>query len=392
LLPGDVPHHPALYIQNGRLALFTKGQLDMSKETIAPIRKQEEKKKFVRRLDHDEYQRVRRVVQWLFVALNGWLGIQFLLWVRYCERGGTGVYVPRPAGIEGWLPIAGLMNTKYLLLTGRVPGIHPAATVLFIAFMLMSLLLKKAFCSWLCPVGTLSEHLWNLGRRVFGRNLRLPKWMDLPLRGLKYLLLGFFVFLIGAMSAEAIHDFMSTPYGLVADVKMLNFFRDIGQTAAIVIGLSVLLSMLIQNFWCRYLCPYGALLGIASLLSPVKIRRDTEACIDCGKCARACPSSLPVDQVVQIRSVECTACMACVAACPAQDALQFSLAPRKASTPAERWRHRTLRPATAAAVLAFIFFGLVLAAKVSGHWRTNLPREIYVDLVSHAREAGHPGM
>ena len=79
--------------------------------------------------------------------------------------------MPRPAGAEGWLPIAGLMNTKYLFLTGRVPAIHPAAMVLFITFMLMSLLLKKAFCSWLCPIGTLSEHLWKLGRRVFGRNL-----------------------------------------------------------------------------------------------------------------------------------------------------------------------------------------------------------------------------
>jgi hypothetical protein len=100
------------------------------------------------------------------------------------------------------------MNTKYLLLTGHVPAIHPAAMVLFIAFMLMSLLLKKAFCSWLCPVGTLSELLWTVGRKVFGRNLRLPKWLDIPLRGLKYLLLGFFVFVIGAMSAEAVHDFI----------------------------------------------------------------------------------------------------------------------------------------------------------------------------------------
>ncbi len=83
------------------------------------------------------------------------------------------------------------MNTKYFLLTGRVPAIHPAAMVLFIAFVLMSLLLKKAFCSWLCPVGTLSEHLWKLGRRVFGRNLHPPKWLDIPLRGLKYLLLAF---------------------------------------------------------------------------------------------------------------------------------------------------------------------------------------------------------
>ncbi len=364
----------------------------MGAATITPIHEQEGKRKLVRRSRSDGSQRIRRIVQWLFVALNGWLGIQFLLWVRFCERGGTGLSVPRPAGAEGWLPIAGLMNTKYFLLTGRVPAIHPAAMVLFIAFMLMSLLLKKAFCSWLCPVGTLSEQIWKLGRRVFGRNLHPPKWLDIPLRGLKYLLLGFFVFVIGAMSAEAIRDFMSTPYGLVADVKMLNFFRDIGQTAAIVIGLLALLSMLIQNFWCRYLCPYGALLGIASLLSPVKIRRDAEACIDCGKCARACPSSLAVDQLVQIRSVECTACMACVAACPAENVLQFSLVPRKAATPVERWRRRALSPIVAAAALACIFLGLVVAAKATGHWQTNLPRDVYMDLVSHAREASHPGM
>ena len=364
----------------------------MHLDTITPIHKLEGKKKLVRRSSSDGSQRIRRIVQWLFVALNSWLGIQFLLWVRFRESGGTGLSVPRPPGVEGWLPIAGLMNTKYFFLTGRVPAIHPAAMVLFIAFMLMSLLLKKAFCSWLCPIGTLSEHLWKLGRRVFGRNLHPPKWLNIPLRGLKYLLLGFFVFLIGAMSAEAIHDFMSTPYGLVADVKMLNFFRDIGQTAAIVISLLVLLSMLIQNFWYRYLCPYGALLGITSLFSPVKIRRDVEACIDCGKCARACPSSVAVDQLVQIRSVECTACMACVAACPAENALQFSLAPRKAATPAERWRRRALSPVAVAAVLACIFLGLVVMAKATGHWQTNLPRDVYMDLVSHARETSHPGM
>ncbi len=354
--------------------------------------KQEGKKKLVRRSISDSSQQIRRTVQWLFVTLNLWLGIQFLLWVRFCERGGAGFSVARPAGAEGWLPIAGLMNTKYFLLTGHVPAIHPAAMVLFIAFVLMSILLKKAFCSWLCPVGTFSENLWKFGRHVFGRSLHLPKWIDVVLRGLKYVLLGFFVFVIGTMSAEAIHDFMSTPYGLVADVKMLNFFRDMGQTAAIVIGLLILLSMLIQNFWCRYLCPYGALLGIVSLLSPFKIRRDTEACIDCGKCVRACPSSLPVDQLMQIRSAECTACMACVAACPAENALQFSLLPVKAVTPSQRWSRRALNPMTVAGILLCIFIGLVIVAKATGHWQTNLPRQIYMDLVSHANEASHPGM
>src|SRR5579863_2415588 len=302
------------------------------------------KKPLVRRVGRDRSQHVRRIVQLVFVALNGWLGVQFFIWVRYFERGGQGLYLPRPAGVEGWLPIAGLMNSKFLFSTGHVPVVHPAAMFLFLAFVSMSLLLKKAFCSWLCPVGTLSEYLWILGRRVFGRNLRLPRWIDLPLRGLKYLLLGFFGFFIATMSAEALAEFMETPYGLFADVRMLNFFRDVSLTAALVLGVLMLSSMLVQNFWCRYLCPYGALMGLVSLLSPLKIRRDADACIDCAKCAKACPSGLAVDTLVQIRSAECTACMACIAVCPAENALQFALPPRKGATIREHWGRRVLGP------------------------------------------------
>lgn len=357
-----------------------------------PVASVEIKKKLIRRSAPDRSQRIRYSVQWLFVVLNAFIGLQFLLWVRYFERGGQGFYVPRPAGVEGWLPIAGLMNSKYFLLTGRVSAIHPAAMYLFLGFLLMSLLLKKAFCSWLCPVGTLSENLWKLGRGIFGHTLRLPKWADLPLRGVKYVLLGFFVFIIGTMSAEVLKGFMATPYGLVADVKMLNFFRDMGSTAAIVIGLLMLVSMLVQNFWCRYLCPYGALLGLASLLSPVKIRRDAGACIDCGKCTRVCPANLPVDQLVQVRSAECSACMVCVAACPAENALQFALLPRRAVTPAQRWYHRALGPLAVAGVLAYIFFGIVLLARATNHWQTNIPRAVYMNLVPHANEVSHPGI
>ena len=348
------------------------------------------KKKLVRRTAPDRSQRIRLLIQGLFVALNIGLGLQFYLWVRSFEHPGS-VEVTRPAGVEGWLPIAGLMNFKYLLSTGRIPAIHPAAMFLFMAFLLMSLVLKKAFCSWLCPVGTLSEVLWKLGRKIFRRNFRLPGWLDLPLRGLKYLLLGFFAFIIGSMSAEALADFMQAPYALMADVKMLNFFRFMGPTAAIVIGALVVLSFLIQNFWCRYLCPYGALMGLVSLLSPLKIRRDAEACIDCAKCAHACPSHLPVDQLLQIRSAECTGCMACVAACPAENALQLALPPWRNTAPTQRWIRRTASPLVVAALLACIFFGFTVYAKTSGHWETNLPRTMYQDLVPAASGLSHPG-
>jgi polyferredoxin len=348
------------------------------------------KKKVVHRSAPDRSQRTRRIVQGLFVAVNAWIGIQFFLWVRWIERGGQGFAVSRPAGVEGWLPIAGLMNLKYLALSGHVPPLHPAAMFLLIAFLSMSILLKKAFCSWLCPVGTLSEYLWKLGRHLFGRNLTPPRWLDVSLRSLKYILLAFFVGVIGYMSAAALAGFMMTPYGLIADVKMLDFFRTLTITGVIVLGILAGLSLLIQNFWCRYLCPYGALMGLVSLLSPTKIRRDAEACIDCGKCSRACPAQLKVDQLIQIRSAECSACLSCVAACPVENALQFALPPKPAATPAERWTGRTLRPGIVTALIAILFFGLVLFARMTGHWRSPIPNAIYQQLVPNANSVTHP--
>lgn len=351
------------------------------------------KNPLIRRAVPDRSQQVRRIVQVTFLGLNAWIAIEFLRWTHYFESQGTAPYVARPAGVDGWLPIAGLMNLKYLLVTHHIPAIHPAAMILGGVFLLSSLLLKKTFCSWLCPVGTVSEYLWKLGRKVFRRNVTVPRWLDIPLRSLKYLLMAFFLFIVISLSAEALNDFMVAPFGIIADVKMLNFFRNMSITGAAVIGSLVVLSVFIQNFWCRFLCPYGALMGLVSTLSPVRIRRDAQACIDCGKCNKACPSHLPVDRLVQIRSLECTSCMECVAVCPAQNALQFSFPPHgitaDADSTAGRWRRRAVEPRTLAALLAIIFFGLVGVARATGHWQTNIPRDVYMQLVPHADDYGH---
>jgi polyferredoxin len=360
----------------------------------APAR---QKKILVRRSSPDHSQEIRRSVQFAFLLLNAYIGIRFVLWVRYFERQGNSPYIERPAGVDGWLPIAGLMNLRYFLVTHHIPAIHPSAMVLVCVFALCSLLVKKSFCSWLCPVGTVSEYLWKLGRKLFRRSFTVPLWLDLALRSVKYFLLAFFLFIVFTMTAQDLGDFLVSPFGIVADVKMLNFFLNIGTLGIVVLAALVVFSVLIQNFWCRFLCPYGALMGIVSILSPVKIRRDAQACIDCGKCNKACPSHLPVDRLVQIRSVECTACMECIAVCPAENTLQLSLATRRPRTsdglPAEavaaRWRHRALKPQIVAAVLALVIFGLIGAARATGHWQTNIPREIYMQLVPNADNYDH---
>ena len=330
----------------------------------------------IRRLQPDRSQTLRRIVQYAFVALNAWIGIQFYLFVRQFEEG-TNAHFTRPPGVEGWLPIAGLLNLKYFLVTGNMPAIHPAAMVLLAAFLVISLLLRRSFCSWICPIGTFSEWLWKLGRSTFKRNLRLPHWLDLTLRPLKYLLLAFFVFIGAGMSAEAIEGFMRTPYGVLADVKMLNFFRDLSLTSAVVLAVLILASVFVQNFWCRYLCPYGALTGVAGLLSPLRIRRNPVSCIDCGKCTRACPSQLPVAKLIQIRSAECTGCMECVASCPVEAALTLD-APS-----------RTVKPEWLAAAVCVIFLVAVAAARLTGHWSGDIPTAAYEQLVPIAREFSH---
>ncbi|MBP1634066.1 MAG: 4Fe-4S ferredoxin, iron-sulfur binding domain protein [Acidobacteria bacterium] len=326
----------------------------------------------------DRSQVVRRSVQAGFLLLNLWIGARFYLFVRYYESGGGTVFASRPPGVEGYLPIAGLMNLKYFLGTGTIPAVHPAALVLLLAFLGMAFAFRKAFCSWLCPVGTVSEWLWQGGREIFGRTWVMPRWLDLPLRGLKYLVLGLFLWAVLGMSAQAIQAFMESPYGIIADVKMLNFFRHLGQTGAVVLLALAAWSVLVKNPWCRYLCPYGALLGLVSLPSPAAIRRSPEACIDCAKCAKACPSLLPVDQLIAVRSAECTGCLECVAACPAAGALDLSAAGRRLTARAVAWG------------LAAILTGMVGAAIVTGHWHSQVPEHLYFDLVPRANSFAHP--
>lgn len=327
----------------------------------------------------DQAQFVRRTVQVAFLLLNLWIGARFYFFVRYYETGGLTTFVPRPPGVEGWLPIASLMNLKYFLVTGLMPEVHPAGMFLLVAFLAIAFVARKAFCSWLCPIGTISEWLWQGGRELFGRNVALPRWLDIPLRGLKYLVMGFFVYAVLGMSAEAIRAFVQSPYGLVADVKMMNFFRQIGTTAAVVIGVLLVGSVFVKNLWCRYLCPYGALLGLVSVVSPTWIRREASACIDCAKCTKACPSLLPVDRLITVKSAECTGCLECVSACPAQGALRLSVG-----------RSRAVPTWAVATAMAVIFFGLVGFARVTGYWHTPVPDAVYRELIPAADSFAHP--
>ncbi|MEJ2200312.1 MAG: 4Fe-4S binding protein [Desulfuromonadaceae bacterium] len=313
----------------------------------------------------------RLLVQWIFFLWIIGIGIRFAFFVRHFSSHGASPLVTRPPGVEGFLPIGALVSLKHWLLTGKIDPIHPAALIILLTFIGISLLARKAFCSWLCPVGTLSEAAWKLGQRLWGRNFRIWSWLDLPLRGLKYLLLLFFlktVFL--DMPGRALNAFLRTPYWAVSDVKMLYFFTDMSLQVILALLLLWVLSLFYQNFWCRYLCPYGALLGLFSLFSPVKIRRDRDRCIACGACSAICPSRLPVARKRAISSSECTGCLSCAFVCQPR---ALAMAPPRYPNLLAGWRFPLL------VILLFVLG--IGTGMLSGHWQTSLTYAHYQQLI-----------
>jgi polyferredoxin len=308
---------------------------------------------------------IRNWVQLGVFVLTIAVGIQFFVYILQASGSGA-ITVQRPPGVEGFLPIGALMGWKLFVISGIWDATHPAAMVILGFAGLISLVLRKSFCGWFCPVGSLSEWLWKLGRRIFGKNYRLPLWLDYPLRSAKYLLLGFFVWIIFNMSQQAIHIFLQNAYYKVSDVKMLFFFTRMSALTAAVLLLLVVASLFIRNFWCRYLCPYGALMGLLALLSPTRIQRNAETCIECRRCSRECPYHLPVDVKDRILSPECSGCMVCAQVCPVKDTIKLKTIGLGGIT----WS-----AARVGVLIICLFAALVYTARITGHWQSRVSQQ-----------------
>ncbi len=319
----------------------------------------------------------RRTVQAgfaIFCLYAGWQFYRFYQWAI----GASATYVARPPAVEGFLPISALVSLKRLVLTHQYDPIHPAGLTIFLAALCLGLLLRKGFCGWICPVGFASNLAEMTGRRLKA-NLTPPGWLDTPLLSLKYLLLAFFSYLIlWKMPGQAIESFLRSDYNMIVDIKMLYFFISPSRLAGgAMLGL-LALSFFLRNPWCRYLCPYGAMLGLLALVSPFQVRRNQRKCIDCKKCERTCPAAILVSTKTTMRSPECIGCLECVAVCPAKDCLDIKIYQRRS--------HPYLLPA----LVLSLFFSFWLTAKATDHWQNQLPIEIIKRYYQTGLSITHP--
>ncbi len=264
----------------------------------------------------------------------------------------------KPVGVDALCPFGGIEAAFTLLRTGRLMQ-KVAWSSFFVlgAVLVVALVFRRSFCGQICPLGALQEGAGLLGRKVLKRRLMPFPALDRFARFLKYLVLVLVVVfstIFGSLVVRP-YDPWATWQHLVSAELFSGFL-----VGLVVLVLSLVGSFFYERFFCKYLCPMGAFLGLVSRFSLFKVKRDPTKCIECGACDAACPANIPVSRLGTLHSAECLDCDACVNACPAKGALVIA-GPRNAR----------IGPAARTAAVLGLFVLVVGAATLTGafEWR-----------------------
>ena len=261
---------------------------------------------------------IRLAVQIFFFLLIAVIAVNHSL-------GETGRALPVLSGasLHSLCPFGGVVSIYQVLASGTyVKKIHESAFILMWIGFASALLLGPVFCGWVCPMGSVQEWLGKLGRKIFSKrfNRVVPYSVDRWLRYLRYAVLAWVVYMTIATGALFFADI--DPY-----YALFNLWTgEVALTGIIVLAVTAVLSLVVERPFCKYACPYGAVLGIFNLFRIFKIKRNAETCIDCSKCDRACPMNIPVSKGEVVRHHQCISCMKCTSesSCPVENTVELT--------------------------------------------------------------------
>jgi hypothetical protein len=278
----------------------------------------------------------------------------------------------RWAGVDFLCPFGGL-ETLYSLVAGDGFLRHTAASsvILLVGMLAMAVVYRRSFCGTICPLGTLQGIFGAAGRRLSRRRLAVPRAVDRVARYLKYAVLVSFAVWTWQAAELVLRPY--DPWVAWAHLTSPDLLATYG------VGLTVLVaslagSLVYERFFCKYLCPTGALLGLLSRVSLLNIKRDAATCIDCGRCNVTCMMNVPVATADVVTSSECISCNECVNVCPVPGALKVTAPGGSRAT-----------ALAATGIVVAVMVAIVGATTLSGSfdWRMESRAE--------ARGAGHSG-
>jgi polyferredoxin len=139
------------------------------------------------------------------------------------------------------------------------------------------ILLERFFCGWMCAFGTFSDILYSISKRIFKVSFKMNEKTDKALKSLKFVILGFIVLVIWSFNISSLNAV--NPWNAFGVLATLNKVPDFSYAfSELKIGTFILLavaaaSLFVERFFCRYLCPMGAVLAVVSNLRILKIKK-----------------------------------------------------------------------------------------------------------------------
>jgi polyferredoxin len=262
------------------------------------------------------------------------------------------------ASIHALCPYGALESLYSLIFSGTfIQKIFSGTFILLGLTLILALIFRRSFCGLICPFGTIQELFSKLGKKLFKKRYELPKKLDNPLRYLKYVIL--FVTLFYGWKTVGLWMSPYDPWAAYGHMSegpsaLMEEFP-VGSTLLLV---TIVGSMLYDRFFCKYLCPMGAFYGILSKISPGKLTRDENTCLNCGLCNKNCPANIKVSESTIIKSAECINCQSCILSCPNNDTLTFKLFGKGIS------------PLATIIIVVSIFFGGITVTKIANVYQT----------------------
>ena len=260
---------------------------------------------------------IRSLVQLFFFVLIALISVNHSL----AENGG-GIPLLSKASLHALCPFGGVVTIYQYAAAGTfVQKIHESAFILMIIGFVLAILFGPVFCGWVCPYGTIQEWFGSLGRKLFKRryNRFIPTRLDTILRYARYLVLGWVLYMTAASGRLIFADY--DPY-----FALFNLWTSEAAIGGVVLlALTLLGSLFVERPWCKYACPYGAVLGVFNLFRVFTIRRTPGTCKMDTACDIACPMNIIVSEKIIVRDHQCISCLECTseARCPVADTVDF---------------------------------------------------------------------
>lgn len=266
-----------------------------------------------------------------------------------------------PANPEAYCPMGGLQALTTFFVRGSLPcSMSMMQIVMGIVLAAAVVLFSKLFCGYLCPQGTVQDLLMKLRNTIGWRGIVVKNGTvaDKVLRVIKYVLL-FWIFYSTATASELFCKNLDPYYAVATGFKgEITLWMSLISVAAV-----ILCGFMVNMFWCKYLCPLGAisnslkfwvwivvlaaayyLLGTIGVNVPwwallaafcvvgylleilcgkprlqvLHIMKNDSKCTHCGLCTKACPYGIDVAgcRAGAVKAVDCTLCGECTAVCP----------------------------------------------------------------------------